>query len=123
MKPRSRRLFGSIAPVADWAGSIPYEVHPRADCGGSRSARVAASARLTCLLSDSRAVHAPLCEGPPNGAVTYRSWMIASGEVQAARREQTPIGSAHLALADAPPDVMAATRKTWRYEDVARPHP
>jgi type VI secretion system protein ImpA len=101
----------SIAAIADWLDKFRDEVHPRAD-GGDLSARVAALGSLDLPTVVFPLQYAPLCEGRRIGAVTYRSWMIASGEVKPRVGEQKhPSAALTEALADAPPDVMAATRK------------
>jgi type VI secretion system protein ImpA len=56
--------------------------------------------------------YAPLCEGRRVGTVTYRAWMIASGEVKPRPGEQKhPSAALTEAIADAAPDALAATRK------------
>jgi len=85
-EPRSRRLFGEHRCDRGLAGLN----------SGTRSIRVptaAISARVVAALGslDLPTVvfplqYAPLCEGRRMGAVTYRAWMIASGEVKTARR-------------------------------------
>jgi type VI secretion system protein ImpA len=101
----------SIAAIADWLDKFPDKVHPRAD-GGDLSARVAALSSLDLPTVVFPLQYAPLCEGRRIGVVTYRSWMIASGEVKPRIGEQKhPPAALTEALADAPPDVLTATRK------------
>jgi type VI secretion system protein ImpA len=101
----------SIAAIADWLDKFPDQVHPRAD-GGDLSARVAALGSLDLPTVVFPLQYAPLCEGRRIGVVTYRSWMIASGEVKPRIGEQKhPSAALTEALADAPPDVLTATRK------------
>jgi type VI secretion system protein ImpA len=101
----------SIAAIADWLDKFPNDVHPRAD-DGNLGARVAALGSLDLPTVVFPLQYAPLCEGRRIGVVTYRSWMIASGEVKPRSGEQKhPSAALTEALADAPPDVIAATRK------------
>jgi type VI secretion system protein ImpA len=101
----------SIAAIADWLDKFPDHVHPRAD-GGDLGARVAALGSLDLPTVVFPLQYAPLCEGRRIGVVTYRAWMIASGEVKPRVGEQKhPSAALTEALADAPPDVMAATRQ------------
>jgi type VI secretion system protein ImpA len=101
----------SIAAIADWLDKFPDDVHPRAD-DDDLSARVAALGSLDLPTVVFPLQYAPLCEGRRIGVVTYRSWMIASGEVKPRVGEQKhPSAALTEALADAPPEVMAATRK------------
>lgn len=101
----------SIAAIADWLVKFPDDVHPRAD-GGDLSARVAALGSLDLPTVVFPLQYAPLCEGRRIGVVTYRTWMIASGEVKPRLGEQKhPSAALTEALADAPADVMTATRK------------
>jgi type VI secretion system protein ImpA len=101
----------SIAAIADWLDKFPDDVHPRAD-GGDLSARVAALGSLDLPTVVFPLQYAPLCEGRRMGAVTYRAWMIASGEVKPRVGEQKhPSAALSEALTDTPPDVLAATRK------------
>jgi type VI secretion system protein ImpA len=101
----------SIAAIANWLDKFPDDVHPRAD-NGDLGARVAALGSLDLPTVVFPLQYAPLCEGRRIGVVTYRSWMIASGEVKPRLGEQKhPSAALTEALADAPPDVIAATRK------------
>jgi type VI secretion system protein ImpA len=101
----------SIAAIADWLDKFPNDVHPRAD-DGDLGARVAALGSLDLPTVVFPLQYTPLCEGRRTGVVTYRSWMIASGEVKPRIGEQKhPSAALTEAMADAPPDVMAATRK------------
>jgi type VI secretion system protein ImpA len=101
----------SIAAIAEWLDKFQDEVHPRAD-SGDLSARVAALGSLDLPTVVFPLQYAPLCEGRRIGVVTYRSWMIASGEVKPRIGEQKhPSAALTEALADASPDVLTATRK------------
>ena len=101
----------SIAAIAEWLDKFRDEVHPRA-ADGDLGARVAVLGSLDLPTVVFPLQYAPLCEGRRIGAVTYRSWMIASGEVKPRAGEQKhPSATLTEAIADAPADVLAATRK------------
>ena len=101
----------SIAAIAEWLEQFGDEVHPRA-ADGDLGARVAVLGSLDLPTVVFPLQYAPLCEGRRIGAVTYRSWMIASGEVKPRAGEQKhPSATLTEAIADAPADVLAATRK------------
>ncbi len=101
----------SIAAIAEWLDNFRDEVHPRAD-DGDLGARVAALGSLELPTVVFPLQYAALCGGRRIGAVTYRSWMIASGEVKPRAGEQKhPSATLTEAIADAPADVLAATRK------------
>ncbi len=101
----------SIAAIAEWLEKFGDDVHPRAD-DGDLGARVAALGSLELPTVVFPLQYVPLCEGRRIGAVTYRSWMIASGEVKPRAGEQKhPSTTLTDAIADAPAEVLAATRK------------
>jgi type VI secretion system protein ImpA len=101
----------SIAAIAEWLDKFRDEVHPRA-ADGDVGARVAVLGSLDLPTVVFPLQYAPLCEGRRIGVVTYRSWMIASGEVKPRAGEQKhPSATLTEAIADAPADVLAATRK------------
>ena len=85
----------SIAAIAEWLDEFWDEVHPRA-ADGNLDARVAVLGSLDLPTVVFPLQYAPLCEGRRIGAVTYRAWMIASGEVKPRAGEQKhPSGHAH----------------------------
>jgi len=101
----------SIAAIAEWLDKFRDDVHPRAD-DGDLGTRVAALASFDLPTVVFPLQYAPLCEGRRIGAVTYRSWMIASGEVKPRAGEQKhPSATLTEAIAGAPADVLATTRK------------
>jgi len=101
----------SMAAIAEWLDKFGDDVHPRAT-DGDLGARVAALGSLELPTVVFPLQYAPLCEGRRIGAVTYRSWMIASGEVKPRAGEQKhPSAMLADAIADAPAEVLAATRK------------
>src|SRR5438105_897955 len=73
--------------IAEWLDNFRDEVHPRAD-DGDLGARVAALGSLELPTVVFPLQYAALCGGRRIGAVTYRSWMIASGEVKPRAGEQ-----------------------------------
>jgi type VI secretion system protein ImpA len=100
----------SMAAIAEWLEQFGDDVHPRA-ADGDLGARVAVLGSLELPTVVFPLQYVPLCEGRRIGAVAYRSWMIASGEVQPRAGEQKhPSAMLTDALADAPAEVLAATR-------------
>ena len=101
----------SVAAIAEWLDHFWEELHPRT-VHDNLDARVAALGSLDLPTVVFPLQYAPLCEGRRIGAVTYRSWMIASGEVKPRVGEQKqPSTALTEALADAPAEILAATRK------------
>jgi len=101
----------SMATIAEWLEKFGNEVHPRA-ADGDLGARVAVLGSLELPTVVFPLQYVPLCEGRRIGAVTYRSWMIASGDVKPRANEQKhPSATLADAIADAPADVLSATRK------------
>ena len=101
----------SIAAIAEWLEHFWDDFHPRA-VDGDLGARLAALGSLDLPTVVFPLQYAPLCEGRRIGTTTYRSWMIASGEVKPRAGEQKhPSTALTEAVADAPPEVLAATRK------------
>ena len=100
----------TIAAIAQWLDKFWDDVHPRA-AGDDFGARAAALGALDLPTVVFPLQYAPLCEGRRIGAVTYRAWMIASGEVKPRAGEQKhPPAALTEAIVDAPPDALAATR-------------
>jgi type VI secretion system protein ImpA len=101
----------SIAAIAEWLDKFGEDVHPRA-ADGDLGARIAALGSLELPTVVFPLQYAPLCEGRRIGAVTYRSWMIASGAVKPRAGEQKhPSATLTEAIAEAPTEVLAATRR------------
>ncbi len=101
----------AIAAIAQWLEGYWDDVHPRATAGdlGARTAVLAALDLPTVVFP---LQYAPLCEGRRIGVVTYRGWMIASGEVKPRPGEQKhPSAALTEAIADAAPDALEATRR------------
>jgi type VI secretion system protein ImpA len=100
----------SIAAIAQWLDGFWNHVHPTA-VDGNIDARVAALGALDLPTVVFPLQYAPLCEGRRVGAVTFRAWMIASGDVKPRAGElKHPAAALTEAVADAPPDVLAVTR-------------
>ncbi|MBV9566287.1 MAG: type VI secretion system ImpA family N-terminal domain-containing protein [Bradyrhizobium sp.] len=99
----------SVAAIARWLDGFWDVVHPRPDDGGA--ARIAALESLDLPTVFFPLQYAPLCEGGRVGIITYRAWMIASGEVKPRSGEPThPSAAIAEAIAAAPLDVLEATR-------------
>jgi type VI secretion system protein ImpA len=100
----------AIAAIAHWLDEFWEHVHPRA-ADGDFGARAAALGALDLPTVVFPLQYAPLCEGRRIGAVTYRAWMVASGDVKPRPGEQKyPSGAIIQAMADASLDALAATR-------------
>ena len=101
----------AIAAIAQWLDRFWDDIHPRGtDC--DFGARIAALGTLDLPTVVFPLQYAPLCEGHRIGAVTYRAWMIAVGEVKPRPGEQKhPSAALTEAMADAAPDALAATRR------------
>ncbi len=101
----------TVAAIAQWLDAYWDDVHPRA-AGGDLAPRVAVLGALDLPTVTFPLQYAPLCEARRVGAVTYRAWMIASGEVKPRAGEQKhPSAALTEAVADAAPEDMAATRR------------
>jgi type VI secretion system protein ImpA len=101
----------TLAAVAEWLDKFWDAVHPRPQ-GGDLATRTAALAALDIPTVVFPLQYAPLFEARRIGAVTYRAWMIAAGEVKPRTGEQRhPTGALTEAMADADPTVLAASRK------------
>jgi type VI secretion system protein ImpA len=104
----------SIAAIAQWLENFWEDVHPRGT-NGDFAARVAALGALDLPTVVFPLQYTPLCEGRRTGAVTYRAWMIAAGEVKPRAGEQKQPSSALTeAVGQAPTEVLAATRRHIR---------
>jgi type VI secretion system protein ImpA len=101
----------AVAAIARWLDGFWDDVHPRA-AGGDLGPRIAVLGALDLPTVVFPLQYAPLCEGRRIGAVTYRAWMIAAGEVKPRPGEQKhPSAALTEAIADAAPEELAATRK------------
>jgi type VI secretion system protein ImpA len=101
----------AVAAIAQWLDKFWDDIHPRAT-GGDTDARAAALGGLDLPTVVFPLQYAPLCEGHRLGAISYRAWMIAAGEAKPRPGEQKhPLAALTEAIADAPPDVLLATRR------------
>jgi len=101
----------AIAAIAEWLNKFWDDVHPR-PVDGNLDARAAALGSLDLPTVVFPLQYAPLCEGRRIGAVSYRSWIIASGEVKPRSGEQKhPAPALTEAIADAPPEALASLRQ------------
>jgi type VI secretion system protein ImpA len=101
----------TVAAVAEWLDKFWDAAHPRPQ-GGDLAMRTGALAALDLATVVFPLQYAPLFEARRIGAVTYRAWMIAAGEVKPRTGEQKHATSALTeAMADADPTVVAASRK------------
>jgi type VI secretion system protein ImpA len=101
----------TIAAIAQWLDEFWDDVHPRAT-DDDFGARIAALGALDLPTVVFPLQYAPLAEGRRIGAVTYRAWMIASGEVKPRPGEQKhPSATLTGAIADAALEAFTATRR------------
>jgi type VI secretion system protein ImpA len=101
----------TLATVAEWFDKFGDAMHPRPQ-GGDLSPRAAALSALDLPTVVFPLQYAPLFEARRIGAITYRAWMIATGEVKPRTGEQRhPTTALTEALADADPTVLAASRR------------
>jgi type VI secretion system protein ImpA len=101
----------TMAAIAHWLDNAWNDIHPRGD-GDDFGARAAALAALDLPTVVFPLQYAPLCEGRRIGAITYRAQMIAAGEVNPRANElRHPLAALSEAIADAPSEVLAATRR------------
>jgi type VI secretion system protein ImpA len=100
----------SIATIAQWLDKFWDDVHPR-DAGDDFAARIAALEALDLPTVVFPLQYITLCEGGRIGAVTYRAWMIASGEVKPRPGEQKhPSAAITEAIAGASLAALVTTR-------------
>ena len=100
----------SIFAVAEWLDKFWNEVHPKDDEAdtNARSGALSALDLFTVVLS---LEYSPLFETRRIGAVTYRAWRIANGEVKPRDGEATLTAATIVeARGDADPEALAAVR-------------
>lgn len=100
-----------LAAIAEWLEKFWDAIHPRSQDGdlGARAATVSALDLPTVVFP---LQYAPLYDAGRIGAVTYRMWMVASGEVKPRQGEQKhPTSTLTEAMADADAAALAASRK------------
>lgn len=100
-----------VAAIAEWLEKFWDAIHPRPQ-DGDLDARAATVSALDLPTVVFPLQYTPLYDGGRIGAVTYRMWMIASGEVKPRQGEQKhPTSTLTEAMADADPAALAASRK------------
>jgi type VI secretion system protein ImpA len=101
----------TLAAIAEWLDKFWDAVHPRPQ-GDDLAARAAALAALDFSTVVFPLQYAPLFEARRIGPVTYRAWVIATGEAKPRTGEQKlPTSALAEAVALADPAVLAAARK------------
>jgi type VI secretion system protein ImpA len=100
----------SLAAVAYWLDKFWDAVHPRPQPGdAARSGAISALDLPTVIFP---LQYAPLVEARRLGPISYRTWMIATGEVKPRTGEvQLAQGAITEAISTAAPEVLAAARK------------
>ncbi|MBR1155213.1 type VI secretion system ImpA family N-terminal domain-containing protein [Bradyrhizobium sp. JYMT SZCCT0428] len=110
----NRDLKGFIASIAAIAESLDLywdTVHPRIE-NGDMIARQSALAALELPTVVFALQYTPLFEARRIGAISYRAWMIANGEVKARDGEPTSnVANISAARGDADPATIAAVRR------------
>ena len=100
-----------LAAIAEWLEKFWDAIHPRPQ-DGDLDARAATVSALDLPTVVFPLQYTPLYDAGRIGAVTYRMWMIASGEVKPRQGEQKhPTSTLTEAMADADPAALAASRK------------
>jgi type VI secretion system protein ImpA len=101
----------TVAAVAEWLDRFWDAVHPRA-YGEDLTARRSAISALDLPTVIFPLQFTPLFEGRRVGSVTYRGWIVATGEIKSRKGEVAVSASAITeAIASADPAVLAAVRK------------
>lgn len=100
-----------VAAVAEWLEKFWDAVHPRPD-GGNLTARRSTISALDLPTVIFPLQYSPLFEGRRIGSVTYRAWIIATGEVKSRGGDGDASAAAiSEAIASADPAMLAAARK------------
>jgi type VI secretion system protein ImpA len=100
-----------LAAITEWLEKFWDAIHPRPQ-DGDLDARAATVSALDLPTVVFPLQYTPLFDGGRIGAVTYRMWMIASGEVKPRQGEQKHSTSTLTeAMADTDPAALAASRK------------
>jgi type VI secretion system protein ImpA len=101
----------TLAAVAEWLDKFWDVVHPRPQ-DDDLASRIAAVAALDLSTVVFPLQYTPLFAARRIGAVSYRAWMIAAGEVlPRPGEEKHPAAALTEAMADADPGLLAASRK------------
>jgi len=100
----------NLAATAYWLDKFWNEVHPRPQPGDSARSGAIGALDLSTVVFPLQ--YAPLVEARRHGSISYRTWMIATGEVQPRTGEaQLPQAAVTEAISAADPEALAATRK------------
>ncbi len=109
----NRNLAGfavAVAAVAELLDKFWAAVHPRPQ-NGDLDARLAAISALDLPTVVFPLQYAPLFEGRRTGPITYRRWMIATGEAKPRSGEaEVPAAAITEAVDEAPPTLLEAAR-------------
>jgi type VI secretion system protein ImpA len=101
----------TVAAIAEWLDKYWDGVHPRVQ-GDDLEPRAIALGALELPTVTFPVQYAPLYEANRLGPISYRSWMIANGEVKPRSGEQKhSLAALTDAMASADPAVLAASRK------------
>jgi type VI secretion system protein ImpA len=100
----------NLAATAYWLEKFWDAVHPRPQPGDAARSGAINSLDLPTVVFPLQ--YAPLVEARRLGSISYRTWMIATGEVKPRTGEvQLPQATVTEAISAADPDVLAAARK------------
>jgi len=100
----------NLAATAYWLDKFWDAVHPRPQPGDSARSGAVGSLDLPTVIFPLQ--YAPLVEARRLGPISYRTWMIATGEVKPRTGEvQLPQATVTEAISTADPEVLAAARK------------
>jgi type VI secretion system protein ImpA len=100
----------NLAATASWLDKFWNAVHPRPQPGDSARSGAISTLDLPTVVFPLQ--YAPLVEARRLGPISYRTWMIATGEVKPRTGEvQQPQAAITEAISTADPEVLAATRK------------
>jgi type VI secretion system protein ImpA len=100
----------NLAATAYWLENFWDGVHPRPQPGDAARSGAISSLDLPTVIFPLQ--YAPLVEARRLGPISYRTWMIATGEVKPRTGEvQLPQATVTEAISAADPEVLAAARK------------
>jgi len=100
----------NLAATAYWLGKFWNDVHPRPQPGDSARSGAVGALDLPTVVFPLQ--YAPLVEARRHGPISYRTWMIATGEVKPRTGEvQLPQATITEAISTADPEVLATARK------------
>src|SRR5262245_61411270 len=100
----------NLAATAYWLEKFWDAVHPRPQPGDAARSGAISSLDLPTVMFPLQ--YAPMVEARRLGPISYRTWMIAIGEVKPRNGEvQLPQATVTEAISTADPEVLAATRK------------